>query len=100
MREVSDESLSSEGEESAEGAREDVQKYVISYTGRKQDFLRLHRTGGHLRPGIDVKKFVYVREVKDGDVHAFCKKCFRGSTVPKEDEEVDSEDELPSSEED
>ena len=93
-------------EAEVEVEEEGVKKFFISYTGRKQNFLRLHRTGGHLRPGVDVKAFTYVDEVKEGDVDAFCKRCFQGRSsgsadvVPSSPASVDSEDELASSEED
>ena len=96
----------------AQGCEDFAKRYFISYTGKKGEFLRLHKTGGHLTPGIDVKKFLFVDDIARNDIHALCKICWKsGDTFSFSGEEkcldtrssagsVDSEDELPSTSED
>ena len=95
-----------------EGDETFAKRYFISYTGKKGEFLRLHKTGGHLTPGTDVKSYLFADDIAREDVHALCKICWKpGDTFCFSGEEkgqdarspagsVDSEDELPSTSED
>lgn len=84
---------------------EDMYKYYISYSGRRRQFLRMHKTSGcWRRPGIDIKDYLYLSELQSGDAHAYCKDCWKGSRLPDlsktrgegEEESINSEEELPS----
>ena len=68
--------------------------------------MRLHKTGGHLTPGVDILHYTFVDDVQKGDVHSFCKICWRGSftfgagdaraEVSGSEGSLDSELEVPS----